>query len=141
MTANGNYLETLRRWAAGENARTIARELVIAETTVREYLRRIRIAYRQKSEDPKGRALVGLLLRDRPWEPKGEAPRLLPTLEGYTHGVVAVAPLTIQCDGCGTLAVHGGRLSAAIFIMFCGIEFVPGDSRRLCAACRAGDAA
>lgn len=57
------------------------------------------------------------------------------TLEGYTHGIISVDPMRIQCDGCGAIAEHDRASTVALFVMLCGIEFVGPD--RLCAECRA----
>lgn len=57
------------------------------------------------------------------------------TVEGYTHGIIAVDPMRIQCDGCGIIAEHDGTTTVALFVMLCGIEFV--GRERLCADCRA----
>lgn len=58
---------------------------------------------------------------------------LLPTVEGYVHGVVSLDPPSIQCDGCGHIAT-GERL--ATVALTSGILFTLGDPRRLCAECR-----
>jgi len=69
---------------------------------------------------------------------------LLPTVEGYVHGLVQADPVwVVQCDGCGRVAV-GERNSrgerTTLVIQFCGIHFgdTARDPRRLCARCRIG---
>ncbi|KEP72664.1 hypothetical protein HR12_41645 [Microbacterium sp. SUBG005] len=67
---------------------------------------------------------------------------LLPTVDGFVHGLVQVEPVfVVQCDGCGRVAVgettRDGRRTTLV-IMFCGIIFghAAGDERRMCARCR-----
>lgn len=70
------------------------------------------------------------------------AENLLPSVEGFVHGLVQVDPVFIvQCDGCGRIAIgetdpRGER--TALVILFCGITFgdTDRDPRRLCARCR-----
>lgn len=65
----------------------------------------------------------------------------LATLPGKVHGIVALNPTEIQCDGC--LAVRSGAAkSGNAQIILAGITFNTrayshGDSRRLCDKCRA----
>ncbi len=67
---------------------------------------------------------------------------LLPTVQGFVHGLVQVDPVFIvQCDGCGRVAVgdtdpRGKRTT--LVILFCGITFgdTARDPRRMCARCR-----
>lgn len=67
--------------------------------------------------------------------------QLLPTLDGYVHGIVSIDPLRIQCDACGAIAVHDGSCTSALFVILCGIEFrtLPNDGRRLCLECRTAE--
>ena len=59
-----------------------------------------------------------------------------PDIPGKVHGIVSLDPPKVQCDGCGLVAT-GTHLN--LLILTCGIKFNPrsGDSRRLCADCRA----
>lgn len=68
--------------------------------------------------------------------PPEYADDLLPTLDGYVHGIVHVDPIRVQCDGCGVIA-EGDPGSASVAIMG-RIWFNPGsdDRRRLCGECR-----
>lgn len=59
---------------------------------------------------------------------------LRPTLPGMVHGIVALSPPTIQCDGCGTTYSRPGLMSVAIILA--GITFDPqGLGQRLCRDC------
>jgi hypothetical protein len=70
------------------------------------------------------------------------AAELLPTVDGFVHGLVQVDPVfVVQCDGCGRVAVgeldpRGKR--TALVILSCGIIFghAADDDRRMCARCR-----
>ena len=76
-----------------------------------------------------------------PTEP-AYADGLLPDVEGYVHGIVAIDPVwVIQCDGCGRVAIgdldrHGKRSNHVIQV--CGILFDTSrrDPRRMCGRCR-----
>ena len=59
------------------------------------------------------------------------APGLLPTLEGYLHGIIGRDPWRIQCDGCG--AIEEPRP-----LVLMTTRFLPGsdDPRRLCLDCQ-----
>lgn len=63
---------------------------------------------------------------------------LRPDVPGHVHGIVDLDPLTIQCDGCGLLAVKPeGKLPGA-FIARSGITFDVRRDRSLkrrCAKC------
>lgn len=58
----------------------------------------------------------------------------LPDLPGKVHGIVSLAPPTVQCDGCLT-TYSDQRLTMAV--MLSGIRFTARgeDRRRLCREC------
>lgn len=66
--------------------------------------------------------------------------RVLATLPGAVHGIVAAGPYKVQCDGC--LVVQGGDTkSGGAQIILSDITFNPRlyghtDNRRLCRDCR-----
>lgn len=61
----GNYARTLALWAEGHTAPDIGKMLHITPSTVTEYLKRARAQYRRAGEDPTGRRLVTLIIRDQ----------------------------------------------------------------------------
>ncbi len=60
---------------------------------------------------------------------------LLPDLPGKVHGIVSLAPPTVQCDGCG-YTYSNRHLGMAVLTS--GIVFNPRlkNGRRLCLNCR-----
>lgn len=62
-------------------------------------------------------------------------PLLLPDVPGRAHGIVSLAPPTVQCDGCA--ATYTGR-TLAHAVLGSGMHFNPRrehDRRRLCRDC------
>ena len=57
---------------------------------------------------------------------------IFPGLPGYSHGVVALAPFTIQCNGCGDCysGVDKARVSASVVF-----NVSSGSTARLCYGC------
>ena len=58
---------------------------------------------------------------------------MLPTIPGFTSGVVGIAPYRLQCAGCGEIETPD--LLIHMRTKFYGYRF--GDLRRLCEACAA----
>ena len=57
---------------------------------------------------------------------------IFPTLPGYSHGVVALAPFTIQCKGCGDCYSGTDKARVSASVVF---NVASGSTARLCYGC------